>query len=52
VTPIHDRIKPGENEKIAAWALRWGVSPLTVMAAIVKAGPLLRDVAVEVWKTV
>ena len=37
---------------VAYWAEKWGVSPLTVMNAIRKVGPLLRDVAVEVWKTV
>ena len=39
-----------DPEIIAYWAAKWSVTPLTVMNAIRKVGPLMRDVAVEVWK--
>ena len=45
-----DHIDPGDDTMVAYWADRWGVTPLAIYAAIGKVGPLLRDVAVEVWK--
>lgn len=47
-----DLLAPGDLETIAWWAHRWAVNPLTILAAMHRVGPRMRDVTVEVWKTV
>ena len=42
-----------DDPKMVAYrAMQWGVSPLTIVSAVKKVGPLVRNIAVEVWKIV
>jgi hypothetical protein len=41
-----------DASEIKYWARRFGVSELTIQAAVSKVGPLLRDVACENWKDI
>ena len=45
-----DHIDPSNAAMIEFWAAQWNVSPSAVLAAIAKVGPLLGDVAPEIWK--
>jgi Zn-dependent peptidase ImmA (M78 family) len=45
-----DRIDPTDPVMLAYWAKRWDVSAEAILAAIAKVGPLLKDVALEIWK--
>jgi hypothetical protein len=44
------RIELHDLETIEHWANIWGVPTLSIMNAIRKVGPLLRDVSVEIWR--
>lgn len=45
-----DRIDPDDPVMVAYWAKRWNVCAEEILAAITKVGPLLKDVAPEIWK--
>ena len=45
-------IDVNDPKMVEHWAKHWGVSPLTVVCAVRKVDPLVRDVAVEIWKII
>jgi hypothetical protein len=47
-----DSINVNDAEEMAYWAKKFGVSELAIRATVAKVGPLLRDVACELWKAV
>jgi hypothetical protein len=45
-----DRIDPNNPAMVEYWAEQWNISPMAVLAAISKVGPLLEDIVLEIWK--
>jgi hypothetical protein len=44
-----DFIDPTNSAMVEYWAEQWSVSSWVILAAIAKVGPLLEDVAPEIW---
>lgn len=47
-----ESVNVNDADEMAYWAKKFGVSALAIRAAVAKAGPLVRDVACELWKAV
>jgi hypothetical protein len=47
-----DIINVTDVDETVYWAKKFGVSELAVQVAVAKVGPLLRNVACELWKAV
>jgi Zn-dependent peptidase ImmA (M78 family) len=47
-----ESVNVNDADEMAYWAKKFGVSVLAIRAAVAKAGPLVRDVACELWKAV
>ena len=45
-----DRIDPNNPAMVEYWARQWNISSWVILAAISNVGPLLEDIAPEIWK--